>query len=75
MKPSTVRDLDRISKTWMGEPRTHVIWCWKEEIDSVFEARKRALIESGQARESDRFVAFTWRRGDDKDSDGAAPSP
>jgi hypothetical protein len=76
MKPSKVRELDGIRTTWSaepGEPRTHVISCWREEIDTVFEARKRALIESGQAGKNDRFVVFAWPRGDEGPDDAAGP--
>ena len=70
-----IRELDRLAKADGPKPATHLIWCWQDEIDTVFEAEKRAMIESGRADKNDRFIAFTWRRGDDKGQDGAAPSP
>ena len=77
MKPSTLRELDGITTTWSAEPggpRTHVISCWQDEIPTVFEAKKRALIESGRADENDLFAVFALGRSDDEASEGCAGS-
>jgi len=63
MKSSAgMRRLEGMRALLARKPRSHTIWCWHDEIDTVFEAEKRAMIESGRASEKDEFIPFTWVR-------------
>jgi hypothetical protein len=70
MKPSVIRKADRVAKERAPKPRMRFFWWEEDETREMVQARIRAEIASGEARKSDRFVIFTWRRPEDDGPDG-----
>ena len=64
MKPSVLRKADRIAKGRAPTPRMHFFWWELNETRAMVRARIRAKIASGEARENDRFVTFSWKRSE-----------
>ena len=56
MKAALARRLFRIERRCDEPRRTRFIWQDAGEGDDVVEARKRAMIASGVARPTDRFI-------------------
>jgi hypothetical protein len=51
----------RAEQVCAGQRRTHLFFQDPDETDDVVQARINALIASGEASPSDRFVIFFWR--------------
>ena len=64
MKPSVVRNADRMAKDRAPKPRMHFFWWGLDETRDSVQAQIRGSIASGEARENDRFVTFSWRRSE-----------
>jgi hypothetical protein len=65
MKAALSRRLYRIERHCSGPRRTRFIWQDAGEGDDVVEARKRAMIASGAARPTDRFITARWSGRDE----------
>ena len=55
------RRVRRVERDYTAQRRTHFIFQDTHETEDVVRARMRAMIASGEARASDRFVTFSWR--------------
>ena len=60
MKAALTRRIFRVEQRSSVPPRTHFIWQEPGEGAEVIEARKQAMIRSGQARALDRFITVGW---------------
>jgi hypothetical protein len=60
MKPALARRLLRVERRCDRPRRTRFIWQDAGEGEDVVEARKRAMIASGAARPTDRFITARW---------------
>jgi hypothetical protein len=65
MKAALTRRILRVERRCDGPRRTRFIWQDEGEGDDVVEARKRAMIASGVARPTDRFITARWRASDE----------
>ena len=61
MKAALARRVFRVERRCSVPPRTHFIWKEPHEAEEDIEARKRAMIRSGQASPLDRFITTEWR--------------
>jgi hypothetical protein len=61
MKAALARRVFRIERHCSASRRTHFIWREPHEGQEVIEARKRAMIRSGQASPIGRFITAEWR--------------
>jgi hypothetical protein len=61
MKAALTRRVFRVELRCSVPRRTHFIWKEPHEGQDVVEARKHAMIRSGQASPLDRFIAAEWR--------------
>ena len=60
MNLSLCRRLARIEHAVAAQRRVHYLFREMDETDDLVQARIRAMIASGEARPSDRFVIFSW---------------
>jgi hypothetical protein len=65
MKAALGRRMLRIERHCTGPRRTRFIWQDAGEGDDVVEVRKRAMIASGTARPTDRFITARWSGRDE----------
>jgi Zn-finger nucleic acid-binding protein len=65
MKAALTRRILRVERRCDAPPRTRFIWQDEGEGEAVVEARKRAMIASGKARPTDRFITAHWRASDE----------
>jgi hypothetical protein len=65
LKAALPRRVLRIERRCSGPRRTRFIWQDAGEGEEVVEVRKRAMIASGVARPTDRFITARWRASDE----------
>ena len=68
MKAALARRIFRVEQRCSVPPRTHFIWQEPGEGEEVIEARKQAMIRSGQASPLDRFITAGWRASNEDKS-------
>jgi hypothetical protein len=61
MKAALARRVCRIEQRCSAPRQTRFIWQDSGEGEDVIQARKRAMIASGFASPTDRFVRIGWR--------------
>jgi hypothetical protein len=70
MKASLLRKADRVAKDRAPKPEMRFLWWDLNEPYAAVEARIRAMIASGEASETDRFVTCTWTRPEGEGTGG-----
>jgi hypothetical protein len=63
MKQGNLRRLERIESAPGAAPQKHLIWDDGQDHGAI-EAEIAAMIASGRAKESDRFMTVGWLAGE-----------
>jgi hypothetical protein len=61
MRASLERRVSSMERVLAARRRTHYLFKGLNETEEALQARKRAMIGSGEAGPNDLFVVFRWR--------------
>jgi hypothetical protein len=61
MRQSLERRVSGMERIVATHRRTHYLWQDDDVTDAAHKARIRAMIASGEAGPSDKFITFRWR--------------
>jgi hypothetical protein len=69
MNPPLERRVDGLERAHAPRRRVRYLFQGTDETDAQVQARKDAMIASGEASRSDQFIIFEWRSSaDDADN-------
>jgi hypothetical protein len=61
MKPSLLKQLEKLEKIRESRRKTHFRWVKQHDTDADLEEWRNRLIAEGEARADDRFVYLRWK--------------